>query len=453
MDAKSRGLQYKTYLKNSMLLDVPHSRKEPDNAMMIVNHYVIGPSINGFVLWVLREAIRTGKKRLYFLARDGYFMYRVALDICEVMQLEVECRYLECSRYAIRIPLFAKYPKEAMEYICRHSIDVNMTKILKRAGLNEAERAEVFESLQIDYDEQEVIPYAELDKIKAILTVNTIFQKHMKNNSNKALPNLLGYITQEGLLEDVNMAIVDSGWTGTMQKNLDLLIELAGGTPKLEGYYWGLYEIPLECDRSKWHCYYFAPENNLSAKVYFSNCLFEAIIAAPHGMALGYEYKDNRYIVIEDEISNERETFVKDAARHLADYTNQVTKRLVKMHLEQVDFVRDRKVIGALLKLFMGKPDKAEVDLYGNILFSDDVLEDYMQPVAGELNEAELSDNHLFNKVFTLLGGKNATIRESAWYEGSAVRVGKNVRWHLYQYATYKYLLYLKKRLWRRNNA
>ena len=441
------------YLNKSRLLDVPRSNKEQNSTMAIVSHYLLGPTINGFVLWVLRDAIATGKKRLYFMARDGYFMYHVAKAICKAMNLPIECRYLKCSRYAIRIPLFGQYPEEAMEYICRHSIDVNLTKILKRAGLSTKERQEVLASMTIDYDAEETIPYAELGRIKELLTKNEVFQQHMKTNSEKALPNLVGYLRQEGLLEDVNMAIVDSGWTGTMQKNLNLLVQLAGANHEIEGYYWGLYEMPVGSDSTKWHCYYFSPTGNLKEKVYFSNCLFEAILTAPHGMALGYEKKDDQYLVIQDEISEERKAFVKETGKYVKYYTYQLTKKLSEMQLEQIDVENDRKVIATLLKLFMGKPVKAEVELYGDILFSDDVLEDSMQPVAGELSEKELTGNHVLNKVVTLLGGKNAIIKESAWYEGSAVRNGKNVKWHLLQYATYKYLLYFKKGLWRKNNV
>jgi len=453
MLAKNKAPQYKAYLKKSSLLSVSQSKREQGNTMAIVSHYVLSPTINGFVLWVLREAIRTGKKRLYFMARDGYFMYHTAKELCALMHLPLECRYLKCSRYAIRIPLFSRYPKEAMEYICRHSIDVNMTKILKRAGLSKEECGEVLADLKVNYDAEEIIPYAELKQVKKMLAQSEVFLKYMKEKSDEALPNLLGYLRQEGLLEDVGMAIVDSGWTGTMQKNLDLLIQLAGGKQKLEGYYWGLYEIPAGSERDRWHCYYFSPEGNIKEKVNFSNCLFEAIITAPHGMALGYQEENNQYLVIQDEISEERKDFVRETGKYIKHYTHRLMKKLASMQLEEIDVDGDRKVIAELLKLFMAKPIKEEVELYGGILFSDDVLESCMQPVAGELSDKELAENHLFNKIFTLLGGKNTTIKESAWFEGSAVRNGKNVKWHLLQYAAYKHLLYLKKNFRRRDNG
>ena len=39
---------------------------------------ILAPALNDFVLWILRKAQRNGIRRLYFLARDGYLMYRCA---------------------------------------------------------------------------------------------------------------------------------------------------------------------------------------------------------------------------------------------------------------------------------------------------------------------------------------------------------------------------------------
>ena len=67
---------------------------------------VLGPAINSFIIWVLQESRKNGVQRLYFLARDGYLMYQCARIYCEKQKLPIECRYLSCSRYSVRIPLF-----------------------------------------------------------------------------------------------------------------------------------------------------------------------------------------------------------------------------------------------------------------------------------------------------------------------------------------------------------
>ena len=60
---------------------------------------VLAPTLYEFVLWVLQEALQSGTKRLYFLARDGYQMYLAARQLCKQYDLDIECRYLKVSRY------------------------------------------------------------------------------------------------------------------------------------------------------------------------------------------------------------------------------------------------------------------------------------------------------------------------------------------------------------------
>ncbi|MGL6197865.1 MAG: hypothetical protein ACRC3H_02925 [Lachnospiraceae bacterium] len=437
--------RYEAYLKKSACLYKPTAKIiiENSDVMARVCNYVLGPGLNGFVLWVLNEAINSGKVRLYFLARDGYLMYQSAKIFCEKLKLPIECRYLSCSRYSIRIPMFHLEPDQALEYICRSGINVNLKKILNRAGLSPVEQAEVLDGMDLNLEMSEVIPYARLDEIRSALNANQIFMKYMFDRSKEAMPNLVGYFKQEGLLDKGDYAIVDSGWVGSMQKTMNQLIAFMGGERKLEGYYWGLYELPPGAVRPKYHCYYFNPGGSLKEKVHFSNCLFEVIFSAPHGMTLRYEKTGEGYRPYYDKISDEKCKFIEKTETCLIKYTEVMAAAMNS--LDEIDYQRDKAVIKKLFGLFMGKPVKDEVEVYGNCLFSDDVLEHEQQPVAAVLNEKELKDNHVLNKVLVMFGIKKEQIKESAWYEGSAVRNGQAVRWHVMQYAIYKYLLYFRK--------
>ena len=64
-----------------------------EDAISIVCRYVLAPALGGFTQWLLKEACKAQKQRLYFLARDGYLMYRAALLFCEKQRLPIECRY------------------------------------------------------------------------------------------------------------------------------------------------------------------------------------------------------------------------------------------------------------------------------------------------------------------------------------------------------------------------
>jgi len=61
---------------------------------------VAGPLLAGYVLWTLQQARDRGVRRLYFVARDGEVMLRIARRLAPALDLDVELRYLEGSRRA-----------------------------------------------------------------------------------------------------------------------------------------------------------------------------------------------------------------------------------------------------------------------------------------------------------------------------------------------------------------
>ncbi|MFR2562545.1 MAG: hypothetical protein ACLS8R_07550 [Anaeromassilibacillus sp.] len=252
-----------------------------NDPMAAVCQYVLAPALGEFTLWLLYHTLKSGKQRLYFLARDGYLMSRAALLFCETLQLPLVCRYLSCSRYSLRIPFFHLDQGAALDAICRGGIHVTLDQILARAGLTEQERRLVAGELSLPWKAGDVIPYAKLQEVRRRLQQCERFLDAMNCHSRDAMPGLAGYLQQEGLLEEVPDAIVDSGWVGSMQMALNEVLASMGRTKPLEGYYWGLYALPPGADRGAYHCYDFAPDHGLTPKIFFNNCLFEAIFTAP----------------------------------------------------------------------------------------------------------------------------------------------------------------------------
>lgn len=404
---------------------------------------VLGPALNSFVLWALKEAERKQIKRLYFLARDGYFMYRCALLYCRRWNLPIECRYLSCSRYSIRIPIFHMNMEDALDYICRGGIDVTLDKILNRGGLNEKEKERVLQEAFRNRSAREIIPYAELSAVRERLKSCVFFMECVYERSYKAYPSLKGYLQQEGLLDKGKSALVDSGWVGSMQKTLNMVLKNLGRKERLTGYYWGLYELPADVQRKDYFCYYFSPEKGLREKVFFSNCLFETLFSAPHGMTMGYEKIEEDYVPCYAEILPDRKEFMEKLEKGLLKFAESTIEQI--KNIEEIDCKEYRRAVMQILKLFMGKPTRAESELFGGLEFSDDVLDDERQQVAAKMSEKELRGNHVWNKALVMLGIRKAYVKESAWYEGSVARYGKSERYHLVMYRFYKYLLYMRK--------
>ena len=432
-----------------------------------VTYYCLAPALCAYVGWILKEAAKAGVRRLYFLARDAYFMYETAKTLCGAFDLSVECRYLSCSRYSVRIPMYHLDIDEALGYICRGGIDVTMGKILNRTGLSEEEKEIVLADLNKSgaavYEKDDPVPYAELENIKKALKGSASFIEYLTENSKKAMPLLEGYLVQEGLLDDVPMAFADSGWVGSMQKILNRAVdhirekhpEKSAAAKPIEGYYWGLYELPEKIDPENYHCYYFSPGYNMRRKVYFSNCLFEAVFSAPHGMTMGYKEENGRYIPVYGDISKARKAFMLESKERFGNFTgcfvSKVNKRPGGYYTEDPALKQDQKTVYRLLRCFMGEPCRQEAEIFGRLHFSDDVLDYHNQELAAALSEEELAANHAFNKILSMFGIKKGFLKESAWYEASAVLGGRRVKRHLRGYAGYKRLLYLRKqRSWRK---
>lgn len=420
-----------------------------------VTNYVLAPALNGFVAWVLTESMRLGIKRLYFLARDGYFMYRTALFYVKEFGLPMECKYLYCSRYSIRIPNYHFDTGKALDYITLGGLDITAKKLYKRAGFNGEQRKKMYEEQVLPMPKEEQIPREQLPEIKKVLSENESFMEMLQENSCQAFPMYESYLKQEGLLDEVPMALVDSGWVGSMQKELNLSLQKLGKKEALKGFYWGLYELPQETKRADYFTYFFSPEGEMKRKTSFNNCLFESIFTAPHGMTLGYEERKGEICPVFSEISEER----KNRLLLMEETINQWQKDFKKsvknlpnlMVLERLGGKEVLTIIERNLEGFMHHPTKEEAAAFGEIEFTDDILEYRGNKIATNLNEKELTQNHLAGKVWTKLSGNKEHVRQSAWYEGSAVVYGKHPKYHIFHYSFYKYAMnYRKQMMWRR---
>lgn len=399
--------------------------------------YAMVPVLIEYVTWVMLDAIAAGKKRLYFLARDGYQMYLVAKRMAEVWNVDMECRYISVSRFAMRIPEYHLLGETCIEQICVGGIDVTFEKICKRAGFSEKEAMEIAKECGWADEFKRVLNYQEVMKLKETLGKCSSFFEKVYEYSKKAYPNAIGYLEQEGLFEDVPFAFVDSGWVGTLQQTIQNLLQSRKPEAKVEGYYFGMYEYPKGVERNNYHPFYFSPTRKLKRKVHFSNCLFEAIFSAPEGMTLRYEWKCNQYKPVLD--SNENPN------------VNQLKKDIVILNtfLENYNEVQPKQIqisyVEDIVRKFMGNPTKAELKAYGGTLFSDDVLEEQLQKVSAELSQEEIKKQRFLSKVFIMTGIKKDVIHESAWIEGSIVNNGIHVKANLKHAHLYKYFIYIRK--------
>lgn len=406
--------------------------------------YTMAPALTEFVNWVLDEAVQSGKKRLYFLSRDGYPMYLTACKLAKLKGIEMECRYLHVSRYSMRVPSYHLDLENCLELICVGGIDVTLEKILRRAALSTEEAAAVIYFIGWQDKYHEILNYRQVLELKQILKSEKSLLHYIEKRSREAYENAMGYLAQEGLLSKVPYALVDSGWVGTLQQSVESLVHSRAKNIRVEGYYFGLYELPRNVDITAYHAWYFSPERGLNRKAHFSNSLFEAICSAEEGMTKGYGWEDGRYIPVLEPSGNPGGEQMRRSAEALNSYLR---------HFEEagVPIVRtgsSNKIVQRLFYELMAKPTELEVAAYGNNLFSDDVVDRNWKQVAAELTEKQIKDQRLLHKLWILAGRRRTEIHESAWIEGSIVRCGgRRIKSNLRHARLYKYFVYARKQI------
>ena len=273
------------------------------------------------------------------------------------------------------------------------------------------------------------------------------FFEYVYRHSKEAYEGVIGYLKQEGMCDEIDFTIVDSGWIGTMQQTLYNLLESTGKKPHMQGYYFGLYETPRDAQTS-YSAYYFEPNNGIRRKVYFSNCLFEAVFTSSEGMTLRYRKKGDKYEPEYDSQCNPNKEMVDKHIWLIKEYVEIYCHSYKEYDILSGLSQDNLGLVEQLLKNIMGKPSVDELKAYGDIKFSDDVLEGSLKKVAAELTDSDIKNQRFLNKVLIMLGIKKGIIRESAWIEGSIVRNGKKIKSYLRHARLYKYIIYIKKR-WR----
>lgn len=399
----------------------------------------MAPVLLQYVLWVLVSARKKKIRELYFLARDGYFMYQYAVKICEKYKIPIQCHYLYCSRQAWRVPSYHLDRKQAMDYICLGGKELILDKIFDRACLVESEKCAM--ELELGAERAKTYSYLQLQELKTILFANKTFLTYMMQHSKEQYDHTIGYLMQEGLFRNSDYAIVDSGWTGSMQHILATLLKSRGkDTSSLQGFYFGMYQIPKQ-PFGKYHTYYFSEKDHILRKTFFNNNVFEVVYSAPEGMTTSY-YRQGHNIVPKlftaNNINNE---FIIRQGKYLSIFLD--------VALEQNSFITlcstmDQTITKRLLKEFMVYPTMEEAHLYGNLLFSDDITEQYLYQLAENMSCEEVKSQLLLRKVGTILSKKQRCGIESVWMEGSISKASQQQEKYRKYIICHKYLRYVK---------
>lgn len=224
-------------------LAMPHN--EADHALDGVIFGVIVPFLLTYVLWLVNDASRRGIRRLYFVARDGEILLKIAR---ELNPEEIELRYLYGSRRAWIPPSILCDGEIWQSSVIMTGRMYSAADIVARMGIGESQAQVIQRVMQLsDNQWRELLTIDGAYEFLRVLRRSTNAWQVVTDTLVGERERVVAYFQQEGLCEDVSWALVDVGWAlnaqGALQKILSVCTETC---EQVRGFYLALAKRHLE---------------------------------------------------------------------------------------------------------------------------------------------------------------------------------------------------------------
>lgn len=333
-----------------------HLNTEENNYYQFGYAY-FGPVLYGFIQW-LHDAVQN--RKIFFFARDGYLVKKVYNQLFPESQDD----YIYLSRRALSVPLLWKHAEwgECFQYMTMTRFFTIRT-FLDRLGLNPDEFDSQVRNSGLEMD----MAVAEKN-LKQNSRVHNLYEQ-IKNvviaNSQTEFQCLKEYLKEKNFAGDI--AVVDIGWNGSMQRYLVELCQAMEIPVQMEGFYFGMRkDIPNTVS----HGYFYQPGNmELEPKISFMQGLFESFF-------LSHEGSTKRYRLHQDHAEPELyspEYHQQDSELKAFEEVQQGAEAFCLEYAKSLTAHHHFKAneYAANLIRFGSKPSISEVSLFGDFRFFD----------------------------------------------------------------------------------
>jgi FMN phosphatase YigB (HAD superfamily) len=332
---------------------------------------VTAPIFFGFVHWVLVEAQRQGIQRLYFMARDGHILYKIAQIICRKWNYDIDCRYFYGSRQAFHFPSIQEIGETEFTWIFDTPQFFSVRVACDRVNLPPEKIADTLNSHGFPAEKwDQNLTQQEVTALKAVFQKQSVADL-IFNLAATYREKALGYFKQEGMGDGVPFATVDTGWSGKSQRSLSKLLAAGEIYPStgLRGFFFGLTGSVKAYSTDHLIPYFLEAEALSERCVLCDFQMIELFLSADHGSTVRYEKQQQRYVPVLRSETNESGIAWGVLVQHHAmeDFTERLTDALSPEDCNLQDF---HKVTEALLKTFMRRPSKEESNTFGAQAFS-----------------------------------------------------------------------------------
>lgn len=342
---------------NNTIINLPQSKR--------IGYECFGPLLYGFVTWVKDNLKKRNISDVFFLSRDG-FIIKKAFDIIN-NDKNIKSHYFLASRKALRVPLLAE-KIDFLDFINRNFWEdsVSTGYFLKEMGFKDTKGIDPFIDNNFCYS----VNKKQLIKDPILKRVFEIAISKMKSKAQKEKEAFVKYANSMGLGNE-KCAIVDIGWHGNMQVNIERLLDGKVYFHQLYGYYIGV--IPSDNHHTDVSMKGFLFDDDENIDLYRMeadvNSLFEQVFMAPHGSVANYVLNDDGSFGGVEYCEYEQDD--EESIRLLNDYQNGGLE-FVRRFYEYSDlfYIDGKKSASAILNQFLN-PTYIDACQWGNLKFKD----------------------------------------------------------------------------------
>lgn len=370
---------------------------------------VAGPVLWAFVTWVLLKAQRDGLRKVWFTARDGQVLLRMARRIAPKLGIELEMGYLYAGRQVVHLAGLQRIDEQALKWMTGGAGPLCANALLERVGLAASDLSDALRRHGIP--SEGAIGWERVPALNGFFRDEAV-QTAVLEVAKDRRRDMRSYFASCGLMGDLPCAVVDIGWRGSVLRSI---FDIIGPTCAVRHrfLYFGLYARPVDVPEADMTAFCFdastTPSIGVGNDVPSLTGLMEIFCQADHAQVIHVEPSADGHV------PRLRAPASSAASRWDVSYFQDCLEGFASA--VQVEFCPDpgadlRPMCDQLLRMLMTAPDQVEVSVLGSVQFVDDQSGSTPQPFA---EPYLLSDCRAAFRTGTLPQKALATWPRGAW--------------------------------------
>ncbi|WP_446011810.1 HAD family hydrolase [Candidatus Electrothrix sp.] len=284
----------------------------PQHPLYVKGFNVFAPILAGFIQGVAEHCLHAGIRRIYFFSREGWLFEQLWNRMIPKMYAGredlPETSYFYVSRMALAPAScgHAGLDQEHADIVFLPSGNKDFRDVCRVFGLEADAFSDILTSHELRQDTV-LSPLHEGFLPRNRLCFNEMlqdefFQDEVRKQTLPAQQALHRYMEEQGFFQESDVALVDIGWLGTIQRFLYRSIEHREDAPRCHGLLFGATRgipYPTTPANSITGIIYDRDRFDLAAStVLYNRDLFEEACRAPHSTLNGYRLTEEGYELV-----------------------------------------------------------------------------------------------------------------------------------------------------------